>query len=58
MEQIYRASGHDYLELALEYGKNNKWLFFKHLVLTCTIVLMDDFGLDDREFAGNSDFHS
>jgi hypothetical protein len=38
--------------------KIEKWLFFKHLVLTCTIVLMNDLGLVDREFAGDSDFHS
>ena len=25
--------------------KNEKWLFFEHLVLTCTIVLMNDLGL-------------
>jgi hypothetical protein len=37
--------------------KIEKWLFFKHLVLTCTIVLMNDLGLDDTEFAGDSDFH-
>jgi hypothetical protein len=29
---------------------------FKHLVLSCTIVLMNDLGLVDREFAGDSDF--
>ena len=38
--------------------KIDKWLFFKRLVLTCTIVLMNDLGLDDTEFAGDSDFHS
>ena len=38
------------LELALEMKKKerkiDKWLFFKHLVLACTIVLMNDLGLD------------
>ena len=25
--------------------KNDKWLFFDHMVLACTIVLMNDLGL-------------
>ena len=38
------------LELALvmkrkKERKNDKWLFFEHLVLACTIVLMNDLGL-------------
>ena len=67
MEWIYtqaKVSGHGSLALALimkkkKESKNEKWLvFFKHLVLTCTIVLMNDLGLDNTEFAGDSDFHS
>ena len=59
MEWIYtrtKASGPDSLELALIMKKKEKkkerkkermtnGLFFKHLVLACTIVLMNDLGL-------------
>ena len=61
IEWIYtrtKASGPDSLELALimkkkerkkerkkEERKNENGLFFKHLVLACTIVLMNDLGL-------------
>ena len=69
MESIYtqtKVSGQGSLELALiikkkerkKERKNEKWLFFKHLVLTYTIVLINDFGLGDTEFAGDSDSHS
>ena len=33
--------------------KIEKWPFLEHLVMACTIVLMNDLGL---EFAGDSDF--
>ena len=57
MEWIYtrnKASGPDSLELALIMKKKERkkkermtnGLFFKHLVLACTIVLMNDLGLD------------
>jgi hypothetical protein len=56
------VSGQSSLELAPLMKKKERkidyWLFFKHLVLTCTIVLMNDLGLDDREFAGDFDFHN
>ena len=55
MEWIYtrtKASGPDSLELALIMKKKERkkermtnGLFFKHLVLACTIVLMNDLGL-------------
>ena len=53
MEWIYtqtKMSDQGSLELALimkkkEERKNEKWLFFEHLVLACTIVLMNDLGL-------------
>ena len=44
--------GPDSLELALEMRKKEERMrnghFFKHLVLACTIDLMDDLGLVDR----------
>ena len=45
-----KARGPDSLELALEMRKkeerkNEKWPFFEHLVLACTIDLMNDLGL-------------
>jgi hypothetical protein len=46
-----KVSGQGSLELALENRKketkDEKWLFFKHLVLTCTLVfkLMNDLDL-------------
>ena len=69
MESIYtqtKVSGQGSLELALIIKKKERkkerkidnWLFFKHLVLTCTIVLMNDLDLYDTEFAGDSDFHT
>ena len=51
IEWIYtrtKASGPDSLELALianEKERMRNGLFFKHLVLACTIVLMSDLGL-------------
>ena len=52
MEWIYtrtKASGRDSLELDVEMRKKEErmrnGLFFKYLVLACTIVLMNDFGL-------------
>jgi hypothetical protein len=59
MEWIYtqaKVSGQCSLELAPENRENEKWQFFKHLVLTYTIVVMNDIGLDNTEFAGDSDF--
>ena len=53
MEWIYdmrtKVSGSDSLELALEMKKKErlrKGHFFEHLVLACTIVLMNDLGLN------------
>ena len=48
-----KVRGPDSLELALEMRKKERkkeermrnGLFFEHLVLTCTIVLMNDLGL-------------
>ena len=44
-----KVSGPDSLEVALEMRKKEErltnGLFFEHLVLTCTIVLMNDLGL-------------
>ena len=44
-----KVRGLESLELALEMRKkerkNEKWLFFEHLVLAYTIELMDDLGL-------------
>ena len=43
-----KASDPDSLEFALIMKKNERMrngLFFKHLVLTCTVVLMNDLGL-------------
>ena len=56
MECIYtqtKMRGQGSLELAQETKekerKIEKWpFFFQHLVLACTIVLMNDLGLDDR----------
>ena len=42
--------GQGSLELALEVKKKErkieKWLFFEHLILACTIVLIIDLGLN------------
>jgi hypothetical protein len=52
MEWTYtqiKMSGQGNLELVLENRKKRKidnWLFFKCLLLTCTIVLTNDLGLD------------
>jgi hypothetical protein len=55
MEWIYtqtKVSGQGSLELTLknrkkkERKKIDNWLFFKYLVLTSTIFLMNDLGLD------------
>ena len=52
IEWIYirtKVRGPESLELALEMRKkerkNEKWLFFEHLVMAYTIELMDDLGL-------------
>ena len=51
IEWIYirtKVSGPDSLEVALEMRKKEKLtngLFFEHLVLICTTVLMNDLGL-------------
>jgi hypothetical protein len=37
--------------------KIDNWLFFNS-DMTCTVVLMNDLGLDYREFAEDSDFQS
>ena len=53
MEWIYtqtKMNDQGSVELALimkkKERKNDKWLFFEHLVLACTIVLMNDLGLN------------
>ena len=53
IEWIYmrtKVRGPDSLELDVKMRKKeernlDKWLFFEHLLLACTIELMDDFGL-------------
>ena len=48
-EWIYtqtKMGGGGSFELAQETKKIDKWLFFEHLVLACTIVLMNDLGLN------------